>query len=83
MKWLPLLFLAWNKALEQFCAVASGQHYVLIRTACDFLRYIYLPYELWVRLRDYKNIPNQPCLCGRIRLDGTQPTFRECCWRRR
>src|ERR1700722_514700 len=83
MKWLPLLFVGWSEVLQQFCAVASGQYYVLIRCAGDFLRYVYLAYEICARLLDFTNIPNHPCLCGKLRSDGTRLTLGECCWRQR
>lgn len=80
LRWLGGLSNDWHRLLRSIPAISLSQQYAANKLACGFLFYVYLPYELGVRLYDFKNIPNHPCLCGQTNPDGSRPTLREHCW---
>jgi hypothetical protein len=80
--WGPIVLREWGNLLRYFCAISGAQRRALEELTCDFLRFLYLPYEVFVALRDFKNLPGHPCFCGSLRADGTRATLGECCWKR-
>lgn len=83
LKWYRTLANQWDKALECFAGNLAGQREVAHRSADGLLWFVFLAYEVVKRLRDFRNIPRHPCLCGARRPDGRPLTMRECCWNKK
>jgi len=81
LEWFCRLSDGWEKILNSFFAISPRQQCAVRHLCCQFLWHIYLPYEMFKRLRDFRNIPNHPCLCRRKLPDGTRPLLKDCCWK--
>lgn len=83
LEWLGELLRAASVLANDILGLTAKRRLFAELLIAEFLFYVYLAYQLGVRLWDFRNIPDRPCLCGFTRPDGSRPTLREHCWKRR
>jgi hypothetical protein len=83
VEWLKELLHAVSGLGGDIHHLAADRQRFMQSLVAEILFYAYLAYQLIVRMRNFRNMADDPCICGVARPDGSRPSLREHCWRRR